>query len=415
MTGYAIAVAVIIILDFLYSAVSGILNLRASGGKLPEEISGIYDEARYARSQEYLRENTVFGLWEEAVSKIILTALIFSGAFGFLDNFAREVTSGPVTAGLFFMASLYLLSKLLYWPLAAYHTFVIEAKYGFNRTTPKTFALDALKGVALTAVIGLPILALVLWFFGKYPQTGWLYVWGALSAVSVFLMFIAPVVIMPLFNKFSPLAEGPLRSAIESYAAANDFKIQGVYSIDGSKRSTKANAFFTGFGKFRRIALFDTLMQKLSVDELVSVLAHEVGHFKKKHIITGLISSLLVQGVMLYLLSFFIGNWKLCAALGFGESSVYAALLGFSIIYTPVNLALNVVFNVISRRHEYEADAFAAKTTGRPDALSGALKKLAAENLTNLTPHPFVVFAEYSHPPLADRLKHLAAFPVKAQ
>jgi len=245
----------------------------------------------------------------------------------------------------------------------------------------------------------------VLWFFQRCGSTAWIYCWLAVTLLQLFLLFIAPVAIMPLFNKFTPLAPGALRAAIETYAAGQRFAMQGVFTMDGSRRSTKSNAFFTGFGKFRRIVLFDTLIQKHTVEELVSVLAHEIGHYRKRHILQMVLFSLANTAIMFFILSRFLGNRELFAAFGMEQVSIYASLVFFGFLYTPINMLVSILGNVVSRRNEYQADAFAATTYEKPQALIDALKKLSVDNLSNLTPHPFAVFVHYSHPPVLQRIE----------
>jgi STE24 endopeptidase len=282
---------------------------------------------------------------------------------------------------------------------------VIEEKYGFNRTTFKTYLLDIIKVLVLTILIGGILLAAIIWFFEKTGDLAWVYCWIMIILFQFFFMYIAPVIIMPIFNKFVPLEKGELRTAIEKYAKAQNFKMKGIFKMDGSKRSSKSNAFFTGFGRWRRIVLLDTLIDNHSTNELVSILAHEMGHYKKKHIIKAIARSIIVTGLTLFLLSFFIENEKLFAAFKMEHISVYASLFFFGFLYTPMALFVGVIENMISRKNEYEADAFAIKTYGDAEAMINALKKLSVDNLSNLTPHPFKVFMSYSHPPILERVK----------
>ncbi len=300
-------------------------------------------------------------------------------------------------------------------PFSVYSTFVIEEKYGFNKTTPKTFVLDILKGWLLGVVIGAPVFSAVLWFFGQTGPMAWAYCWGALTVIQIFLMFIAPVVIMPIFNKFIPLEDRELKEAIEEYAKKQDFKMKGVFSMDGSKRSTKSNAFFTGFGRFRRIVLFDTLISKHTTEELVSILAHEMGHYKKKHILKSMIISILSTGLMFYILSIFMNNSGLFMAFQMEHVSIYASLFFFGFLYAPIEMVLSIFGNMLSRRHEYEADAWAVRTYRRPQSMIAALKKLSVDNLSNLTPHPLKVFLSYSHPPVLERIRAIQGFKGSAR
>jgi STE24 endopeptidase len=261
------------------------------------------------------------------------------------------------------------------------------------------------KGLLIGAVIGGVVFAVVIWFFLSFGQLAWLYSWLAVTVLTLLITFVAPVVIMPLFNKFVPLQEGELKTAIEDYARAERFKMKGLFTMDGSKRSTKSNAFFTGLGRFRRIVLFDTLIARHSVDELVTVLAHEMGHYRKKHILKSILLSIATTGVMFFILSLFINNQGLFAAFKMEKLSVYASLVFFGFLYTPVSMLISIFGNSLSRKYEYQADAYAVTTYKKPDAMITALKKLSVDNLSNLTPHPLKVFLEYTHPPVLERIK----------
>ena len=405
MNYFLIIILGVLIGTYLLDVVVDILNTRHVKTELPEEFRDCYDADKYKKSQEYLRENTRFGIVSDSIMTPITIVFILFGGFNFVDQFARSFHLGSILTGLIFAGVLMLASQILMIPFSIYGTFVIEERYGFNKTTPKTFVLDILKAWLLIAVIGGIILAVVLWFFEKAGPWAWLYCWVAITLFQLFLMFIAPVVIMPLFNKFFPLEEGDLKNAINDYASAQDFKMKGVFTMDGSKRSTKSNAFYTGFGRFRRIVLFDTLIEKQTTEELVSVLAHEMGHYKKRHIFKSMVISVLTTGLMFYILSLFINNRDLFAAFGMQEISIYASLLFFAFLYSPIEMILSVFGNILSRRNEYEADSYSVKTYKKPLSMIAALKKLSVENLSNLTPHPLKVFLSYSHPPVLERIR----------
>jgi STE24 endopeptidase len=300
-----------------------------------------------------------------------------------------------------------LLSFIVSLPFSIYSTFKIESQFGFNRTTPRTFITDIIKSILLAILLGAPVLALILWFFENSGPYAWFYCWLGVILFSVVLQFLAPVLIMPLFNTFTPLQEGSLNEKITHYAKQENFKIQGIYTMDGSKRSAKLNAFFTGFGTFRKIVFFDTLVEKLSEDEIVAVLAHEMGHYKKHHIWKMMGASVFQTGLMFFLLSFFIKNPGLFEAFAMEALSIYASLVFFAFIYSPLNTLLSILFNYFSRVHEFEADRYAAHSTGKPEMLIQGLKKLSRENLSNLTPHPLMVFFSYSHPPVLERIRTL--------
>jgi len=405
MNYFLIIILAVLIGTYLLDLVVDTLNTRHLKTELPEEFRDCYDADKYKKSQEYLKENTRFGIVSDSIVTPITIAFILFGGFNIVDQFARSFNLGSILTGLIFAGVLMLASQILLIPFSIYSTFVIEERYDFNKTTPKTFVLDILKAWLLVAVIGGILLSVVLWFFEKAGPWAWLYCWVAITLFQLFLMFIAPVVIMPLFNKFFPLEEGDLKNAINDYAGAQNFKMKGVFTMDGSKRSTKSNAFFTGFGKFRRIVLFDTLIEKHTTEELVSVLAHEMGHYKKRHILKSMIISILTTGLMFYILSLFISNRDLFAAFRMQEISIYASLLFFAFLYSPIEMILSVFGNMLSRRNEYEADSYSVKTYKKPLSMIAALKKLSVENLSNLTPHPLKVFLSYSHPPVLERIR----------
>ncbi len=405
MNIFLLIILAILIGNYLLDLVVEILNVRHLKTTLPQEFEGWYDSDKYRKSQEYLKETTRFGILTDSITTPIIIGFILMGGFNAVDQFARSFHLGSIFTGLVFAGLLLFASQILDLPFSLYQTFVLEEKYGFNKTTPKTFILDILKSWGLVALLGSILFSGILWFFEYAGALAWLYCWIVLTFFQLFLLFMAPVVIMPIFNKFVPLEEGELKTAIREYAEAQGFKMKGIFSMDGSKRSTKSNAFFTGFGRFRRIVLFDTLIEKHTVDELVSILAHEIGHYRKKHIFKSLLISILTTGLMFFILSLFINNKDLFAAFGMQETSIYASLFFFGFLYAPIEMVVGILGNILSRRHEYEADAYAAETTQKPQAMITALKKLSVDNLSNLTPHPWKVFLDYSHPPVLDRIR----------
>jgi STE24 endopeptidase len=413
MNTYLLIILVILIGNYVLDLIVGLLNARHTKTTLPDEFKDCYDIQKYKKSQEYLKENTYFSVIQDTFFTGLLLFLILSGGFNFIDNIARGFGFGQILSGLIFLGILFFGSQILDIPFSIYHTFVIEEKYGFNRTTPKTFILDLLKGWLLTIIIAGIVVTAVIWFFIKAGSLAWVWCWAGLTLFEVFLIFIAPVVIMPLFNKFVPLEEGGLKDAIQNYASSQNFALKGVYTMDGSRRSTKANAFFTGFGKYRRIVLFDTLVAKQSVDELVSVLAHEMGHYKKKHFLKHIVISVLTNGLMFFILSLFINSPGLFAAFKMDNLSIYASLLFFSFLYVPINMILSVGAKILYRKHEYESDSYAITTYRKPEAFISALKKLTVDNLSNLTPHPLKVFLSYSHPPVLERIETIRLKGVK--
>jgi len=402
---FLVIILAILIGEYLLNLIVETKNVRFLRTDLPDEFSGYYDRGKYRKSQEYLKENTRFGFITDSIATPVTIAFILFGGFNLIDQFARSFHLSTIPTGLIFAAVLMLASQIVAIPFSIYSTFVIEEKYGFNKTTPRTFVLDILKTWVLAAVIGGILFSAVLWFFEEAGPWAWAYCWIAVTLFQVFLLFVAPVVIMPIFNKFTPLEDGELRKAIEEYAKKQDFKLKGVFTMDGSKRSTKSNAFFTGFGRFRRIVLFDTLIEKQTKDELVSVLAHEMGHYKKKHILKSIVISIFTTGLMFYILSIFINNRELFAAFQMQHTSIYASLFFFGFLYAPIDMILSVFGNMLSRRHEYEADGYAVATYRKPQSMITALKKLSVDNLSNLTPHPLKVFLTYSHPPVLERIR----------
>jgi STE24 endopeptidase len=404
-----IFILALLVFNWLLNLIVETLNVRNVSTEIPAEFQGIYDAEKYAKSQRYLRENTRFGQIQAAVMLPLTIAFILLGGFRWVNGLALAASEHMIVQGLVFGGILILLGQLVGIPFSIYDTFVLEEKYGFNKTTPKTFVLDLLKGLLLTVLLGAPVFALILWIFDAV-SFAWLWAWGALAVIGLFIQFIAPVVILPLFNKFTPLEDGELRSKIEAFAAAQKFKLSGVFKIDGSKRSTKSNAYFTGFGKTKRIALFDTLIEKHTVGELVAVLAHEIGHCKKGHIKKGMVISLASSLLMFFILSLFISKQGLYAAFGIEGTPLYAGFIFFGFLYTPISMILGIAGSILSRKHEFEADAFAAETTQAPGEMISALKKLSVDNLSNLTPHPLKVFLQYSHPPVLERIKALRKF-----
>lgn len=409
MNPYAAIILATLLLTTALEVWADLLNLRALRPELPDEFKDVYDKKEYARSQEYTRVRTRFGLISGGFDMAVMLVFWFAGGFNWLDLQLRTLEFGPIVTGIFFIGALATGMGILSLPFSVYSTFVIEERFGFNRTTVKTFVLDLLKGAGLSILIGVPVLALILWLFMEAGSVAWLYAWIAVTLFMIVMQYVAPTWIMPLFNKFTPLEDGPLRSEITSYAESVKFPLRDVFMMDGSKRSSRSNAFFTGFGKNKRIVLFDTLIEKHGVEELTSVLAHEIGHYRKRHIIIGLLISIAESGIMFFLLSLFISQPALSEAFFMQHVSVYAGLVFFGMLYSPVSFLLSLGENVLSRKHEFEADRYAVLTYRKPDAMIAALKTLSVDNLSNVTPHPVYVFLHYSHPPMLERLRHIRA------
>ncbi len=399
-------ILLIIIADFVLERYLEWLNIRESGKELPDLLKGIFDEEKYAKQQAYLRANHRFGLWSSGFNLLILMLMLLLSGFALVNGFTASLAPHPVWQALVFFGILMLAGGLLNLPFSVYDTFVIEQKFGFNLTTPLTFFLDLVKSVLLTALLGGGLLALIIWIYGKTGSWFWLLAWGIVTLVSVFMAMFYSNLIVPLFNRQTPLPEGELRTAIREFADKVGFKLDNIFVINGSKRSTKGNAYFTGLGPKKRIVLYDTLIEELTVEELVAVLAHEIGHYKKKHVLLALVLGVLQTGFLLFLFSVFVQSASLSAALGVNEPNFHIGMVAFGMLYSPVSLAAGLLVNHISRRNEYKADQFAAENF-EPEALASALKKLSVQNLSNMTPHPLYVFFHYSHPPLLQRLEKL--------
>ena len=410
MNIYAVIILVTMLVSYFLGLVTNLLNLKHLSVELPAEFKGTYDEDAYRNSQLYTRVYTRFGFLTSTLSLMITLVFWFSGGFNFLDQIVRAWDLGRIGNGLVYIGILVILKSIISLPFSIYTTFVIEERFGFNKTTPKTFILDILKSIVLGILIGGPLLAGLLYFFNVSGSYAWIYAWVATTVFTLILQFIAPTWIMPLFNKFVPLEAGELKEAIVGYAEKVKFPLKEIFVMDGSKRSKKSNAFFTGFGKNKRIVLFDTLINNHTIGELVAVLAHEVGHYKKRHILKGMVISILHMGLVFYLLSVFLTHQGLFDAFYMNQMSVYAGLIFFSMLYTPIEMILSIFMQIFSRKNEFEADRFASETTAAPEDMIAALKKLSRDNLSNLTPHPFYVFLNYSHPPVLKRIEAIRAY-----
>jgi STE24 endopeptidase len=409
MNTYLVIILALLIIDYIVESASDLLNIRNLGTELPSEFADVFDSTEYARSLEYQRVRTRFRLIESTVSTLLLIAFILASGFNMADHYARSFGFGEIGTGLLFAAVLALLKSVIGIPFSLYSTFVIEERFGFNRTTPKTFLIDLVKNTLVMAIIGGLVFSGLIAFFGNFGAHAWLYAWSAMTIFMLLMQFLFPAIYLPLFNKFIPLPDGELKTAIDAYAARQGFKLEGMYTMDGSKRSTKANAFFAGIGRFRKLVLFDTLIEKHTVDELVAVMAHEIGHFKRRHVVKQTVFSVITSGIMFYLLSVLLNNSQMFAAFGMTQTSIYASLIFAMILYSPVDRILSTIQLSLSRKYEYEADSFAATTYGRPQALISALKKLSVDSLSHLTPHKFKVVLEHDHPPVLDRIEALKA------
>lgn len=402
-TVFYILIAVLVF-GYLLERVLDKLNLRHTVPELPSELEGVFDPEEYKRSQLYKRDTTRFAFISSTLSLVILLAVFILGGFGWLEERLAGMTSSYVLFVLLFFGILAFAADILSTPFALYDTFVIEERYGFNRTNLRTFFLDKMKGWLIGSIIGGGLLALITWIYMLTGQWFWLIALGVVTLFTVFMTMFYSNLIVPLFNKQTPLEEGSLRQKIESFAGKVSFRLDNIFVMDGSKRSSRANAYFTGLGPKKRIVLYDTLIKDLEEEEIVSVLAHEVGHYKKKHIITGLLLSTVQTGITLFLFSLFVGKDSLAIALGGSEASFHLGLIAFGVLYSPISTLIGIGTNLFSRHNEYQADDYADKHHNG-EALISSLKKLSKNNLSNLTPHPAYVFFHYSHPPLLKRIR----------
>ncbi|MEQ6122067.1 M48 family metallopeptidase [Reichenbachiella sp. MALMAid0571] len=390
--------------DFLFDKTLSYLNDKNRKLPIPASLEGIYDEEQYKKSQEYHKVSNNFSILTSSISFILTMGMLYFGIFGWLDGCLRSVAPIDLIASLYFFGILYFVSDIVTIPFQLYSTFVIEEKFGFNKTTVKTFVMDKIKGYVMTLIIGGIILSTLIWLIFSMGQGFWLYFWIIISVIMVFINMFYTSLIVPIFNKLTPLEESELKSAIEDYSKKVSFPLTNIFVIDGSKRSSKGNAFFSGFGKKKKVVLYDTLIEKHTKEELVAVLAHEVGHFKKKHIIWSMIFGILQTGFMLYLLSLMIFNSEVSYAMGGQTTAIHLNILAFGILFSPLSKITGVLMNIFSRKNEYEADEYAVVTYDRKPLID-ALKKLTSDSLGNLTPHPLYVFFNYSHPSLLQRVE----------
>jgi len=396
----------ILVFDFILDKFLDYLNARHYNDKLPSELQDVYDVDEYKISQAYKLTNNKFGNISSLFSILLTLGFLFFDGFKIVDDYARTFTDNNILIALIFFGIIMIGSDIITTPFSYYQTFVIEEKFGFNKSTKKLFFIDKIKGWLMSAVLGGGILALIIWFYEYAVTNFWLYAWALVAVFSLFMNMFYAKLIVPLFNKQTPLEEGSLRDKIATYANKAGFQLDNVFVIDGSKRSTKANAYFSGFGSQKRITLFDTLINDLNEDEIVAVLAHEVGHYKRKHIIYNLFLSTILTGFTLWLLSLFITSPVLSEALGVSIPSFHIGMIAFGLLYSPISQITGLFMNSLSRKFEYQADNY-AKETHNSDDLVSSLKKLSKNSLSNLTPHAWYVWFHYSHPSLLQRIKKL--------
>ncbi len=394
----------IVVFDFVLERVLHVLNSRSSKKPIPAELAGIYDEAAYHKQQEYHRVSDRFENVTAFVSFAAMILALSLGWFGMLDKWLRVFSPFEPITPLLFFGCLFLLSDWIGTPFSWYHQFVIEERFGFNKMTQKTFWFDKVKAYLLTIILGGLLLVVLIYLVMLMGKDFWLYFWGVITIVILLLNMFYTSLFLPLFNKLTPLEDGELKTSIFNYAQKVGFPLTNVFVMDGSKRSSKGNAFFSGLGRRKKVVLFDTLIEKHTVEELTAIFAHEVGHYKKKHIIQATMISVLTIGAMLFLFSRLAFNSETSWALGGDISALHLNMLAFGILYSPLSRILGLFGNALSRKNEYEADSYAVETFGGVPLIS-AIRKLSSDHLSNLTPHPAYVFVHYSHPPLLERVK----------
>jgi len=400
------ALVLIVLLTFILESILDELNQR-SAQKTPDPlVAHLYDEKEHARSISYGRERNQLGLIMSAVTTAAMILALAFGWFAQLDSFISDRINNSTLVSLFFIGAVGFISWLLSLPFAIKSTFGIEARYGFNKSTPKTFLLDTIKGTLVATLIGGALLGAVIWLYERFADRFWLYAWLLVAGFSIFMFMFGTKLILPLFNKLTPLEDGDLKSDISKYCHSQGYALANLFVMDGSKRSTKANAFFSGMGKSKTIVLFDTLIEKLTKEEIVAVLAHEIGHYKRKHTLAMFIASNIQSLAIFALLGWALQYEELSRALGAEEGKFHLSALAFFLLLTPLQLLLGLLNNSISRRNEFDADNFAAQTYKR-EPMRTALSKISTDSLANLTPHPLYVAFNYTHPPLVERLKNV--------
>jgi STE24 endopeptidase len=401
-----ILIIVIPVTGFLTERYLEYLNSKMWSEKLPGKLTGICNEEEYKKTRYYEKDNKKLSFWSSSFNLAVILLMIVGGGFSLVDGIARIISQNLIIVSLIFFGLIGFASDIINIPFSLYDTFVIEKKYGFNTMTIRTFITDHIKSWFIALLVGAPVLGLITWFYYKTGNFFWLYAWGLITMFSIFINLFYSELIVPLFNKQMPLEEGSLRNKIEEFAARTGFRLKNIFVIDSSKRSTKSNAYFSGFGPKKRIVLFDNLLKELSEEEIVAVLAHEIGHYKKKHVILTLFFSFILTGFMLFLFSLVVNHPELSQALGTNNSSFHLGLIVFGILYSPLSLLIGIVLNFVSRHNEFSADRFVTENYNAA-ILAGALRKLSVKNLSNMMPHPAYVFFHYSHPPLLQRLEKL--------
>jgi STE24 endopeptidase len=392
-----------IVLEFVFEKVLSYLNLQTWDKPLPAVVKDLYDTEKYAQARNYAKVNYNFGTVSSLFSLTVSVSFLVAGGFAWADGVVRSYFSNPILQSLLFFALIGLGSSLISLPFGIYHTFAIEEKFGFNKTTAGTFVTDKLKSLVLGTILGGAILAILTWFFLLLGDYFWIAAWGVVAAFSIFFAMFYTSLLLPIFNKLTPLEAGELRTSIENYAKTVNFPLTNIFVMDGSKRSSKANAFFSGLGHKKNIVLYDTLIKDMTIEEITGVLAHEVGHYKKKHVLQSIVISVAQMGIMFFIFGLLADSPIMAEVLGSKETSFHLALVTFSMLYSPISLVTGLFMNMLSRKNEYEADAY-AKQTYSSEPLVTSLKKLSVNHLSNLQPHPAYVFFHYSHPTLLQRI-----------
>ena len=407
MSEYLIYIFIFFILfGFVFSSILEYLNSKNWKDSVPDTLKDFYKESDYKKAKSYKLDRDKVSLISSLISTILTIIFIFSGVYGKVSDYSLYYFDNLFLQSAGFFLFFLLISTIISLPISYYSIFTIEEKYGFNKSTMSTFIKDKIKGLIISLLIGGFILYIIIQLYNFFEANFWLWLWVFLSAIIIFTNMFYTTLIVPIFNKLSPLEEGSLKNKIEKYSKKIGYSLDKIFVIDGSKRSSKANAFFSGLGPKKTIALFDTLIDKHEEDELVAVLAHEVGHYKKNHIKQGLLLSISQVGIICYTLQLCLNEPNLSLALGGLESSFHLSLIAFSFLFSPLSIIIGIGMNIFSRKNEYEADKY-AKETYNGESLKNALKKLSSDSLTNLYPHPLYVFVHYSHPPLLKRLEAL--------
>ena len=395
---------VIVTISFLFELISGLLNFNSFDKPLPENVRNIFSKDEYSKSQSYKKANFKFGLISSIYGFLIIFIVLYFGLLGELDSYLRNITfENEISLSILFFLSIFLISDLIKIPFQLYKIFVIEANFGFNTMKISTFLVDKIKSYIISSFFIVILITPLLLFIMLYPESFWIYFWMLISAFLIFANIFYTSLIVPLFNKLEVLKDGELKQKLDDFSIKVNFPLSNIFVINGSLRSKKANAFFSGLGKNKKIVLYDTLIKNHSVDELVAVLAHEIGHYKLNHVKTNMAISVVTTGFMLFILSNFIFNSQVSYALGGNVSFRHLEIFAFFIIYSPVSSLISILMNIKSRKNEYEADEYAVKNFEKKPMVD-ALKRLSKDNLTNLTPHPLYEFINYSHPSISKRL-----------